>query len=119
MSTHFEIEYCHQGHPMIFYEALERDATCFVCRVEISDEAYASFSQVDHFIYKCQGCAAVNVGFAYVRSTDVVSVDIHFMKVVLDFRGRCKSIFIRYTSFALFSIPHNVVSSANIHLTMK
>ncbi|KAK8548655.1 hypothetical protein V6N12_061564 [Hibiscus sabdariffa] len=66
MSTHFEIEYCHQGHPMIFYEALERDATCFVCRVEISDEAYASFSQVDHFIYKCQGCAAVNVGFAYV-----------------------------------------------------
>ncbi|KAL4274078.1 hypothetical protein GQ457_13G026180 [Hibiscus cannabinus] len=99
LSTHFEIEYCRHGHSLIFYEALERDSTCSVCRVEISYEAYACkscrfyihktcnrlSSEVPHPLhpqhslklitsyagyggsrYKCQGCAVVNVGFAYV-----------------------------------------------------
>ncbi|KAK8571951.1 hypothetical protein V6N12_028017 [Hibiscus sabdariffa] len=44
LSTHFEIGYCNKGHPLIFYEALEENEwndRCCICRVEISDEAYA------------------------------------------------------------------------------
>ncbi|KAK8682173.1 hypothetical protein V6N13_054567 [Hibiscus sabdariffa] len=101
LSTHFEIEYCHQGHGLIFYEAIEkikRSAICSVCYLKISDEAYACrscrfyihktcnrlSSEVSHPLhpqhslklitlndygiiwYKCQGCATVNMEFAYI-----------------------------------------------------
>ncbi|KAK8703939.1 hypothetical protein V6N13_047579 [Hibiscus sabdariffa] len=44
LSTHLEIEYCHQGHGLIFYEGIEKikwNGGCSICRVEISDKAYA------------------------------------------------------------------------------
>ncbi|KAK8682134.1 hypothetical protein V6N13_054529 [Hibiscus sabdariffa] len=96
-STHFEIEYCGQGHPLIFYEAIEKikkSAICSVCRVEISDEAYACkscrfyihktcnrfSSEMTHplhpqhslklalhdSIFTCKGCRGINGGFAYI-----------------------------------------------------